>query len=185
MRIVPILLMILIFGGPAQSLEPRWCVHKSEKNQLHSLGYSFGVEDDGITCMDFVKPFFQVWQKQQNTCLFWWWLNIPSQAVPNVEFVENYMVKGVVDLRERRDWRQSFCYRGMNNDYHMFRSCDRPDYHVWSNWEILEQDLLDLDRITFTDNADGTKFTEIVVDRVNLGEAFERYQQLTGCPALF
>ncbi|XHY13818.1 hypothetical protein NeNHUV3_10850 [Nereida sp. NH-UV-3] len=193
MRNVSLALIITLQSSSAFALEPGWCVHEDKQNRLQSLAYSFDVEFDGISCARYMKPVFEIKQTAPNTCVFQWWLNIQDITIPGVSFEANHQMDHLLVKLSQTELEQSYCYQGVDSSYQYkgedliyqtFSSCGDDGDPVYSDWVLLEQHLSDLEYVRFNDH-NRVFDNGLFLQRENLYQAYIRFQEETGCPAMF
>jgi len=173
---------MILMSSSAYAVEPQWCVRSYEDSGVVSLAYFFSDTDRDLMCVDYSKPAFEFKQIAPNTCLFYWWLNVLEDVMPDFPMNESFMVQSVLKKNGKSDWKHKYCYEGMDGNFHTFRSCNNPDYSVYANWEIMKEDVLGFESITFRDDIFGDG---IELRPKKFYKAFMRFKEETGCPAMF
>jgi len=175
-------LAVVYLSSPVYAAEPLWCVQSYETEKLFSLGYSYDTAGGGMACDDYMKPVFEIKQTAPNTCLFYWELNIASEVIPDISFDTNHMVGSTLKKRGRTDWHHTYCYQGVDDETHTFRSCKNPDFNVYSSWQMLEQYVVGFQSLAFYGDKIGNG---LVFSHENFYQAFKLFREKTGCPAMF
>lgn len=182
MRHIWVALAFIVVSAPAHAVKPLWCVQNYEAAGVYSLGYSFDNDEGGLACDNYMRPIFEIKQTAPNTCLFDWWLNILGEVIPDTSFEANHMVSSTLKKSGQSDWHHKYCYQGVDDSFHTFLSCNNPEYLVYSNWKMLEDDVLGFKSISFYGDGIGDG---LVFSYENFYQAFMLFKEKTGCPAMF